>query len=130
MAATDVCHHICASLEPSCLSYDGEKEKCLLDYYYGCLSHGLVQFGVARSVQEVEETIFPRHVLQEQYEIALLDICRMVFAYAWVRWSPESEETVASFNRNAYNKSLQSVLWLVTRCSDILDLREQEFVKK
>lgn len=125
LAATDLAHHISAAVTPDCVSYDGSKEAELIDYYYACLSEALVKFGVASSISEVEDHIFPRRVLQEQYEIALLDICRMVFAYAWRRWKPESEPTAASLNRNAYNKSLPSALWLITRCSALLEAREK-----
>lgn len=123
LAATDVCHHICAALQPHCLSYDGEKEKVLLDYYHSCLTDALIQHGVAPSVEQVEALVLPRAVLQEQYEVAFLDTCRMVFAYAWARWKPESEPSAASFNRNAYNKSLASVLWFITRGEAILSKR-------
>ena len=124
LAATDVAHHISAALLPSCVSYDGKKENELLDHYYKYLSLALVEFGVASSVEEVQTTIFPRDLLQEQYEIALLDICRMVFAYAWRRWKAESKPSVESLNRNAYNKSTGSALWLITRCSTLLSKYE------
>ena len=123
LAATDVAHHICAALQPHCLSYDGQKEKELLDHYYSCLTNALIKHGVASTAQEVEDAIFPRKVLQEQYEVAFLDTCRMVFAYAWARWKPESEPSAESFNRNAYNKSLESVLWFITRGAVILSSR-------
>ena len=126
LAATDVAHHISAAVLPSCVSYDGSKEKDLLDYYYACLSKDLVKFGVAEVEEEIEEKIFPRAVLQEQYEIAILDICRMVFAYAWRRWKAESEPTAASLNRNAYNKSFSSALWLITRCYVLLETAEKK----
>jgi 3'-phosphoadenosine 5'-phosphosulfate (PAPS) 3'-phosphatase/thiamine kinase-like enzyme len=126
LAATDVAHHISAALDPSCLSFDGSKEQELLDYYHVCLSSELVKFGVASSKEDVEERIFPRKVLQDQYEIALLDICRMVFAYAWRRWKAETEPTQASLNRNAYNKSTSSALWLITRCYAFLETYEEE----
>jgi thiamine kinase-like enzyme len=126
LAATDVAHHISAAVLPSCVSFDGRKEKELLDHYHSCLAKGLVEFGVAGTAEEVEEKIYPRRVLQEQYEIALLDICRMVFAYAWRRWQAETEPTAASLNRNAYNKSFPSALWLITRCHALLESREDE----
>lgn len=126
LAATDVAHHITAALQPHCVSYDGGKEKLLLDHYYSCLTEYLVKYGVAKSEKDVHENIFPRQVLQDQYEIAFLDCCRLVFAYAWSRLNLESEPSAASFNRNAYNKSLKSVLWLITRCSAILTSREAD----
>lgn len=127
LAATDIAHHISAALLPSGVSYDGVKEKELLDYYHGCLKKELVRFGVAKSVQEVEDQVYPRSLLQSQYETAILDICRMVFAYAWRRWKAETEPTIASLNRNAYNKSLQSALWLITRCHTVLEKRGTEY---
>ena len=126
LAATDVAHFIAAALGPDCVSTDGSKESSLLDHYHSCLSVELVKHGVALSEKDVRERIFPRRVLQEQYEVALLDICRMVFAYAWARWKPESEPTKSSFNRNAYNKSLPSAVWLIARCSETLSAREHD----
>lgn len=117
----DVAHHITAALCSSALSLDGKGEEELLDHYYSCLSKELVKFGVGKDVGEVETSIFPREVLQRQYEVAVLDICRIVFAYAWRRWKAEDEPSEESFNRNAYNKSLDSVLWLITRCNVMLD---------
>lgn len=129
LAATDVAHHICAAVQPHVVSYDGQKEKALLDYYYACLKDALVKHGAATSEKDVEDAVFPREVLQEQYDIAFLDTCRMVFAYAWSRWKPETTPSASSLNRNAYNKSLHSVLWFITRCSAILDSREKEVNK-
>ena len=120
LAATDIAHHLSAAVLPCCVSMDGEKEIQLLDYYYDYLSEGLVEYGAAKTIDEVKTIIFPRNVLQKQYEIALLDICRMVFAYAWDRWKEETEPTMESFNRNAYNKSLDSALWLISRCQSLL----------
>lgn len=124
LGATDIAHHITAALQPSCLSFDGEKEKELLTHYYSCLSKELVKVGVAKSIDDVESRVYPRRVLQAQYEIALLDICRMVYAYSWKRWKSETSPTVASLNRNAYNKSFPSALWLITRCHVLLNRLE------
>lgn len=121
LAATDVAHHITSAVSSSALSLDGKGEDELLDHYYSCLSKELIKFGVAKSVEEIETSIFPREMLQRQYEIAVLDVCRIVFAYAWRRWNAEDKPTAESFNRNAYNKSLESVLWLITRCHALLD---------
>jgi hypothetical protein len=67
---------------------------------------------------------------KEQYETALLDVCRLVFAYAWRRWKPESEPTETSLNRNAYNKSIPSVIWLITRCHALLEKLKEPAVSK
>jgi 3'-phosphoadenosine 5'-phosphosulfate (PAPS) 3'-phosphatase/thiamine kinase-like enzyme len=130
LAATDIAHHLSAAVLPSCVSYDGEKENSLLDFYYESLASDFVEYGVAASVEEVETRVFPRRVLQEQYEIALLDVSRMVFAYAWRRWKEETKPTPESLNRNAYNKSFDSALWLVCRCQSILELHEARLAEQ
>jgi hypothetical protein len=130
LAATDIAHHISAAIQPSCVSCNGKKENELLDHYYFSLSRALVEFGVANSVEDVQNRIFPRQVLQQQYEVAILDVCRMVYAYAWRRWKAESGPTPESLNRNAYNKSLPSALWLITRCSMLLSSHETGLVHK
>jgi len=121
LAATDVAHHITSAISSSAVSLDGKGEDYLLDHYYSCLSKELVKFGVGKNVEEIETTIFPREVLQKQYEVAVLDVCRIVFAYSWRRWKAEEKPSEESFNRNAYNKSLDSVLWLVTRCHVLVE---------
>lgn len=78
LAATDIAHHLSAAVLPSNLSYDGKKEEELLDYYHQHLMQAFVEYGVAESTEIAERDIFPRSVLQAQYETALLDICRMV----------------------------------------------------
>ena len=102
------------------------EEAELLDHYHSCLSEELVKFGVGKNEQEIESSIFPREILQKQYETAYLDVCRIVFAYGWRRWKAELEPSQESFNRNAYNKSLESVLWLTTRCHVLLEKYEKD----
>ena len=126
LAAADVAHFICAATQPSCISYDGKKESLLLDHYYRHLSKSLVEFGVAPSVEAVESDIFPRQVLQDQFETAVLDICRMVYAYAWSRWKAEPKPTPESLNRNSYNKSFDNCLWLITRCHVLLENKKSQ----
>ena len=60
LAAADMAHHILAAVLPSCVLFDGRKEKELLDHYHLCLAKGLVEFGVAETEEEVEEKIYPR----------------------------------------------------------------------
>mmetsp|Transcript_25033 Transcript_25033/g.69034 ORF Transcript_25033/g.69034 Transcript_25033/m.69034 type:complete len:852 (-) Transcript_25033:3662-6217(-) len=124
LAATDVAHHITSAVSSSNVCFGGERESYLLDHYYSCLSKALVKFGVGKDEVEVATSIFPRETLQQQYEVAFLDICRIVFAYAWRRWKAEDEPTEESFNRNAYNKSLDSALWLITRCHVYLETQQ------
>jgi len=125
LAATDVAHHITSAVSSSAVCFDGKDEAELLDHYYSSLSKALVKFGVGKNEEEVATSIFPREILQEQYEVAFLDICRIVFAYAWRRWKAEDEPSEESFNRNAYNKSLDCVLWLITRCHVYLSRQQK-----
>ena len=119
LAATDVANHICAALRPmDSLNSDS----LLLDHYYAELTNAMAAFGVAGDVGEAQ-TLFPREVLQEQYETAVLDMCRLVFSYQWTRVKASPEELAAnadSFNRNAYNKNLDAAIWLVAKCETIM----------
>ena len=80
LAATEVAHHIFAALDMDCLSYDGSAERDMLDFYYDELLRALVEFGAAGGPEEAA-ALLPREALQEQYETAVLDMCRVVFAY-------------------------------------------------
>eukprot|EP00622_Pseudochattonella_farcimen_P005377 FR740978.1.p1 GENE.FR740978.1~~FR740978.1.p1 ORF type:complete len:164 (+),score=21.74 FR740978.1:411-902(+) len=119
LAATDVANHICAALRPmDSLSSDS----LLLDHYYAELTNAMAAFGVAGDVGEAQ-TLFPREVLQEQYETAVLDMCRLVFSYQWTRVKASPEELAAnadSFNPNAYNKNLDAAIWLVAKCEKVM----------
>ena len=52
----------------------------MLDFYYGELLRALVEYGAAGGPEEAA-ALLPREALQEQYETAVLDMCRVVFAY-------------------------------------------------
>jgi hypothetical protein len=65
--------------------------------------------------------------VQEQYEAAVLDLCRVVFGYQWVRVKASPESILAnaeSMNKNSYNKSIDNALWLVRECDALLKRRE------
>jgi Ser/Thr protein kinase RdoA (MazF antagonist) len=127
LAATDVAHHIIAALEPACLSAaDGTREATLLDHYHAKLCVDLADFGVADSAEDAAESVLSRAELQLQYESAFLDMCRIIFAYHWMRLqiSPGVlERNASSLQKNAYNKSLPNAVWLVARCDAILRRR-------
>ena len=80
LAGTEVASHIVAALDMDCLSYDGSAERDMLDFYYDELLRALVEFGAAGGPEEAA-ALLPREALQEQYETAVLDMCRVVFAY-------------------------------------------------
>ena len=127
LAATDVAHHICAGVSGEALVGDGGDvtavEEVLLDHYYSALCSSLHAYGAAESVAEARERVFPRHVFQEQYERAVLDTARLVFAYQWTRLGicPDVlQRNAGSLNRAAYNKSAASARWLVRRVDALL----------
>jgi 3'-phosphoadenosine 5'-phosphosulfate (PAPS) 3'-phosphatase len=81
LAATDVAHHVAAALSAEgCLSADGARESELLDAYHAELCASLAGFGDAPSAEAAATTVLTRAELQAQYETALLDMCRLVFA--------------------------------------------------
>jgi hypothetical protein len=127
LAATDVAHHICAGVSGEALVGDGGDvtavEEVLLNHYYSALCSSLHAYGAAASVVEARERVFPRHVFQEQYERAVLDTARLVFAYQWTRLGicPDVlQRNASSLNRAAYNKSAASAQWLVRRVDALL----------
>ena len=75
LAATEVAHHILAAVDMESLSYDGSKEAELLDHYYSHLVTALVEFGAAED-RETAAGLLTRESLQDQYEVAILDMCR------------------------------------------------------
>ena len=72
-------HHIAAALAPECVSGDGERE--LLDHYHAELCAALAASGAAQDAAHAASSVISRAQLQTQYESALLDMCRLVFAY-------------------------------------------------
>ena len=75
LAATEVAHHILAAVDMESLSYDGSKEAELLDHYYSHLVTALLDFGAAED-RETAAGLLTRECLQDQYEVAILDMCR------------------------------------------------------
>ena len=74
LAATDVAHFITAAVDADLLVDGGED--FLLKYYYDELSRYLVEYGAFGTVEEARKS-FGYDIFQEQYEIAVLDICRL-----------------------------------------------------
>eukprot|EP00929_Paragymnodinium_shiwhaense_P049312 TRINITY_DN24880_c0_g1_i3.p1 TRINITY_DN24880_c0_g1~~TRINITY_DN24880_c0_g1_i3.p1 ORF type:complete len:842 (+),score=162.18 TRINITY_DN24880_c0_g1_i3:62-2587(+) len=114
LASTEIAHFMCASVSADCLKNGGDTE--LLDYYHNTLCEALAEFGVASTAEEAAKSIFPRATLQKQYDVATLDMCRLVFGYQWSRADFKKQ----ALNRNGYNKCLDSALWLTARCNSLL----------
>ncbi len=104
---------------------DERAGSALLDHYYSELITALTTNGAAASVEEAAAT-WTREEVQNQYEAAVLDMCRVVFGYQWVRVKASPETLAANFdsmNRNSYNKSLPNAMWLVRECDALLKKR-------
>jgi hypothetical protein len=97
----------------------------LIDHYHSELCTALAANGAAASVEEAAAT-WTREEVQKQYEAAVMDMCRVVFGYQWVRVKASPETLAANFdsmNRNSYNKSLPNAMWLVQECDALLKKR-------
>jgi thiamine kinase-like enzyme len=121
LAATDVAHFLSAAVHADRLVDGGETS--LLRYYFHNLQLFLVEFGAFPSVDDVNKHFDYDEFLQ-QYETGVLDLCRLVIAYAWTRFEPVGESDdygrEKTMNKNSYNKCMKNVVWLMSRCDDIL----------
>ena len=71
-------------------------EDMLRQYYYKELCKYRVQYGNFNSIEEARQD-FPYATLVEQYETAVLDLCRLMIAYTWARFT----EPVAANDEDA-----------------------------
>jgi 3'-phosphoadenosine 5'-phosphosulfate (PAPS) 3'-phosphatase len=124
LAATDIAHFLAAAVHADRLVNGGEET--LLRHYYSNLQQYLIQYGAFTSEDQVGK-YFAYETFIEQYETGVLDLCRLVIAYAWTRFERVEECDEASckrtMNKNSYNKSIRNVVWLMSRCDDILESR-------
>lgn len=129
LPGTDLGHFMCASVHHDAQGVDGSgpEETALVDAYYDSFCAAAVEFGAASSVERVEQELLSREELQTQYENGVLDTCRCVFGYQWLRVKANPETLAAnamSIGRNSYNKSLPNALWMVRAASNFIDRRE------
>ena len=124
LAATDIAHFITAAVHADKLNDGGEG--MLLRYYFDQLQKYLVEYGVYSSTDDAAEG-FSYETFMRQYETGVLDMCRLVIAYAWARFEPVDKDDEAgcarTMNKNSYNKSLPNVVWLMNRCDEIMKSR-------
>lgn len=124
LAATDIAHFITAAVHADRLNDGGED--ALLRYYHDNLQTYLVEYGVYPSADDAAQK-FSYELFMKQYETGVLDMCRLVIAYAWARFEPvDKDDTVGcarTMNKNSYNKSLPNVVWLMSRCDEIMKSR-------
>ena len=133
LGAVDAAHVLLASVDPQTLGYaaddiahtDPDAPVKLMDHYHVQLCEALAANGAAASAEKAAN-IWTREETQRQYEAAVLDFCRVIFAYQWVRVkaSPQSlKENESSMNKNSYNKSIANAMWVVKECDAVLKKR-------
>jgi len=125
LAATDIAHFLASAVHADML-VDGGEER-LMKYYYQELQTHLVEFG-AYSTTKVAARNYSYETFLDQYEIAFLDLCRLVIAYTWDRFTEpvtrnDPEACARTMNKTSYNKSIANAIWLMSRCNEILRSR-------
>ena len=124
LAATDIAHFMTSAVHSNCLNGG---EDFLLKFYFDRLQQYLVEYGAFDSSKEALEA-FTYETFQRQYETGVMDICRLVIAYAWSRFDPVDDQedydgVTRTMNKNSYNKSKSNVVWLMSRCDEIMKAR-------
>ena len=124
LAGTDIAHFLAAAVHADMLVDGGETS--LLRFYYAKLQEYLVEYGAFKSKNDVSEH-FGYELFLKQYETGVLDLCRLVIAYAWSRFERIEDDDIVgkqkTANKNSYNKSVKNVIWLMSRCDGILESR-------
>jgi len=124
LAASDIAHFFTSAVYADVM-VDGGEEK-LLRYYFDELQTYLVEYGAFRSAEDAIKN-FSWETFLEQYETGVLDMCRLVIAYTWARWDPVEKDDVVGCNRtmnkNSYSKAIPNVVWLMSKCDEILKSR-------
>jgi len=125
LAATDIAHFMTSAVHADQL-VDGGEESLLL-YYFDELQKHLVEYNAYETPQDALEK-FNYGTFLEQYDTAVLDLCRLVIAYTWARFegpveANDHEGCARTMNLTSYNKSLPNVVWLMSKCDEILKSR-------
>lgn len=125
LASTDLAHFLTSAVYADLL-VDGGEDK-LRQYYYKELCKYRVEYGGFKSLEEARQD-FPYATLVEQYETAVLDLCRLMIAYTWARFTEpvaanDEDAKARTMNKTSYNKSIPNVVWLLSKCDEILKSR-------
>ena len=125
LSATDIAHFMTSAVHADLLVDGGED--ALLRHYYDELQTYLVEYGAYDTEGDVNRT-YSYDTFLDQYEIGVLDICRLMIAYTWNRFSEPAEKgdeeaCARTFNKTSYNKSVCTFIWLLSRCDEILKTR-------
>jgi len=125
LAATDIAHFLTSSVHADRLVDGGEEE--LQRYYFDQLQTYLVEYGACRTAEEaLEQYSFDTFI--QQYETAVLDLVRLIVAYTWNRFTEHVDKDdeagcARTMNKTSYNKSIPNIIWLMSRCDEILKSR-------
>uniref|UniRef100_A0A7R9ZE50 CHK kinase-like domain-containing protein n=1 Tax=Pseudictyota dubia TaxID=2749911 RepID=A0A7R9ZE50_9STRA len=125
LAASDIAHFITSAVHADRLVDGGEE--ILLRYYFDELQKYLVEFGAFDTVEDARKG-FSFSTFMDQYEVATLDICRLMIAYTWSRFKEpvereDKEGCARTMNKTSYNKSIPNIVWLLSRCDEIMKSR-------
>lgn len=128
LGATDLAYFIAGSAAASAVESSGDKELQLLRQYHSIL------VSAVDDLKSEEKSVVPVpsfDQLLEQYETALLDLCRIAFAYHWgrIKASPLTfdENRQRMLGPCAYNKHPDVARWLVSRCDSLLAKHSSKF---
>eukprot|EP00571_Detonula_confervacea_P014839 CAMPEP_0172303154 /NCGR_PEP_ID=MMETSP1058-20130122/4735_1 /TAXON_ID=83371 /ORGANISM="Detonula confervacea, Strain CCMP 353" /LENGTH=506 /DNA_ID=CAMNT_0013013871 /DNA_START=58 /DNA_END=1575 /DNA_ORIENTATION=+ len=113
LAASDFAHFITAAVHADMLVDGGEE--ILQRYYFDELQKYLVEFGAFDTVDDAIQN-YSYDTFIDQYETAVLDICRLMIAYTWSRFTEPVEKDdeagcARTMNKTSYNKSIPNVVW-------------------
>ncbi|CAJ1951436.1 unnamed protein product [Cylindrotheca closterium] len=131
LAATDIAHFMTSAVHANLLVNGGEAN--LLEYYFDELQTHLVEYGAYDTAEDAVEQ-FSYETFMDQYEVGVLDLCRLVIAYTWDRFDQavepyDKEGCTRTMNKTSYNKSIPNAIWLVSRCDEIMKLQQMKVAK-
>lgn len=125
LAASDIAHFLTSAVHADCL-VDGGEER-LQRYYFDEVQKYLVEFGAYKTAKDAAKK-YNYDTFIDQYETAVLDICRLMIAYTWDRFEFPVEKDdepgkAKTMNKTSYNKSIPNIIWLMSRCDAIMKSR-------
>ncbi len=115
LGAPDIAYCIAASASPEAVPLGLSHEAVIQEYlnmYHTTFQEALVHFhaDVAADARAAA-AVLPRHVLQRQFEVAIVDLARVAIAEYWATITPEV--FAARSGNISFNKSRHVAQWLV-----------------
>ena len=139
LGTTDLAYYVYSCASPETLSGESGKsltssgpagaEAAVLGAYHKELMSALKEFSRSSDKQQEQYEAPSLLELTEMFELAVLDVCRIAFAYHWVR-SKASPAVLQQRAENtplapcAYNKNMRVARMMVQRCDDLLEQYE------